>query len=75
MPGMQVLCPCVQMDSSCRIFKSIIDNYEVLCQKQIESLQDVKDTEIKSRIIEVSTHMEIFHGVTLGELILWHADI
>jgi len=38
----------------------------------MESLQVVKDTEMKSRIIGMSTQMETFQyffGITLGELI------
>lgn len=75
-PGMRVLCPhrwTVRAES----LKSILDNYEVLRQTWMESLQAVKDTEMKSRIIGVSTHMETFqyfYGVTLGEIILWHTD-
>ena len=75
-PGMRVLCPhrwTVRAES----MKSIIDNYEVLCQTWMESLQVVKDTEMKSRIIGVSTQMETFryfYGVTLGELMLQHTD-
>ena len=51
--------------------------YEVLRQTWTESLQVVKDTEMKSRIIGVSIQMETFqyfYGVTLGELILRHTD-
>ena len=43
----------------------------------MESLQVVKDTEMISRMIGVSTQMETLHylyGVTLGELILQHTD-
>lgn len=47
-------------------------------QTWMESLQVVKDTEMKNRMIGASTQMETFqyfYGVTLGELILQHTDI
>ena len=43
----------------------------------MESLQVVKETELRIRIIGVSTQMETFqyfYGVTVGELILQHTD-
>ena len=43
----------------------------------MESLQVVKDTEMKNRMIGASTQMETFqyfYGVPLGELILQHTD-
>lgn len=75
-PGVRVLCPhrwTVKADS----LKSILDNYVVLQKTWEESVDVVKDTEMKSRIIGVATQMETFdylYGVMLGQMILCHSD-
>ena len=43
----------------------------------VESLEGVKDTEMKARIQSVSAqmvHFDFFFGISLGLLILWHTD-
>ncbi len=75
-PGVRVLCP-HRWTVRAQALKSILDNYEVLCATWAESLDIVKDTEMKSRLIGVSTQMTTFqylYGVMLGELILNHTD-
>jgi len=75
-PGIRVLCPTrwrVWAESLC----SILDNYEVLNEAWVESLEGVTDTEIKARIRGVQSQMSKFnfyYGVVLGELILSHTD-
>ena len=74
--GIRALCP-HRWTVRAEFMKSIIDNYEVLCQTWTESLQVVRDTEMKSKIIGVSSQVETFqyfYGVTVGELILRHAN-
>ena len=54
-----------------------MDNYEALLATWEESIDVVKDTEMKSRIAGVSAHMQKFeylYGVMLGQLILSHSD-
>ena len=56
---------------------SIPTNYAVLQALWDESLEFVKDAEMRSRIIGISTTMKsfkFFFGVVLGELILHHSD-
>ena len=56
---------------------SIATNYAALQALWDESLEFVKDAEMRSRIIGVSTTMRSFNfffGVVLGELILRHSD-
>jgi hypothetical protein len=75
-PGVRVLCPTrwtVRADA----LHSIIENYEVLNQLWIQSLEVVNDTEMKARILGVSSQMKsfsFFFGVCLGKLILSHSD-
>jgi len=57
--------------------KSILDNYNVLLVLWDESLEHVKDTEMKARIQGVAAQMmkfDYFFGVSLGLLILRHTD-
>ena len=57
--------------------RSIIDNYEVLNEVWVESLEEVTGTEIKTRIRGVQSQMskfDFYYGVVLGELILCHTD-
>ena len=75
-PGIRILCPTrwtVRADA----LHSIVKNYAVLQALWGESLGFVKDSEMQSRIIGVSTTMrsfKFFFGVVLGELILHHSD-
>ena len=75
-PGIHVLCPTrrtVRADS----MKSIVDNYNVLNELWAESLEHVKDTEMKARIQGVAAQMvkfDYFFGISLGQLILQHSD-
>lgn len=60
-PGVRVLCPTrwtVRADA----LHSIIENYEVLNQLWIESLEVVRDTEMKARILGVSSQMTFSLG-------------
>ena len=75
-PGIRVLCP-TRWTVRAEAFKSILDNFSVILELWDESLQVVKDTEMKARIQGVSAHMkkfEFFFGVSLGLLILRHTD-
>ncbi len=75
-PGIRVLCP-TRWTVRAQSLKSIIDNYSVLFQLWTESLEYVKDTEMKARIQGVAAQMkkfEFFFGVSLGLLILRHTD-
>ncbi len=75
-PGIRVLCPTrwtVMADS----LKSILDNFEVLQELWEESIDLVKDTEMKARINGVASQMKTFDyyfGICLGHLILKHSD-
>ena len=75
-PGIRILCPTrwtVRADA----FHGIVANYTVLQALWDESLEFVRDAEMRSRIIGVSTTMrsfKFFFGVVLGELILRHSD-
>ena len=75
-PGIRILCPTrwtVRADA----LHSIVANYAVLQALWDESLEFVKDVEMRSRIIGISTTMRSFNfffGVLLGELILRHSD-
>ena len=74
-PGIRVLCPTrwtVRADA----LKSIIDNFNVLLELWAESLERVKDTEMKARIQGVAAQMMKYDyfGVSLGLLILRHTD-
>ena len=75
-PGVRILCPTrwtVRADA----LHSIVTNYAVLQALWEESLEFVKDSEMRSRIIGVATTMKSFNfffGVVLSELILRHSD-
>ena len=75
-PGIRVLCPTrwtVRADA----LKSILDNFNVLLELWTESLEGVKDTEMKARIQGVAAQMmkfDYFFGVSLGLMILRHTD-
>lgn len=75
-PGIRVLCP-TRWTVRAQALQSIIANYEALQMLWEESLDVVKDTEIRSRIKGVSSCMmsfDFFFGVSLGELLLKHSD-
>ena len=75
-PGMRLLCPTrwtVKADS----LKSVLDNYETLMETWNESVEVLKDTEMKARVLGVLSQMkrfDYFFGVLLGEVILSHSD-
>uniref|UniRef100_A0A1X7VW05 Uncharacterized protein n=1 Tax=Amphimedon queenslandica TaxID=400682 RepID=A0A1X7VW05_AMPQE len=57
--------------------KSILDNFNALLELCDESLQIVKDIEMKARILGVQAQMKKFDflfGVSLGFLLLKHTD-
>ena len=59
------------------MLQSIITNYEVLQVLWEESLDFVKETEMRNRIQGVASRMtsfDFFFGVSLGELLLKHSD-
>ena len=75
-PGIRVLCP-TRWTVRAEALKSILDNFNVLLELWAESLERVKDTEMKARIQGVSAQMmrfDYFFGVSLGLLILRHTD-
>ena len=75
-PEIRVLCPTrwtVRVDA----LKCILDNFNVLLELWTESLERVKDTEMKARIQGVAAQMikfDYFFGVSLGLMILRHTD-
>ena len=75
-PGIRVLCPTrwtVRADA----LHSIFCNYEALVQLWEESLDFVRETEMRARIMSVRSYMEtfdFFFGISLGELVLRHSD-
>ena len=71
-PGICVLCP-TRWTVRAQVLHSILVNYEVLQIFWDESLEIVKDTEMRSQIQGVSSCMKSFDfcfGVSLGELLL-----
>ena len=75
-PGVRVLCP-TRWTVRAQALKSIVDNFNVLCELWDESLEHVKDTEMKARIQGVAAQMkafDFFFGVSLGFLLLQHSD-
>ena len=75
-PGIRVLCP-TRWTVRVQALQSILANYEMLQLLWEESLDFVKDTEMRSRIQGVSSRMmtfNFFFGVSLGELLLKHSD-
>lgn len=75
-PGIRQLCPTrwtVRADA----LKSIIENYQVLQETWDESLEAVKDSEMRARLIGVSAQMNTFNyyfGAVVAEMILSHSD-
>ena len=75
-PGIRVLCP-TRWTVKAEALHSILSNYEALQMLWQESLEFVKETEMRSRIIGVSACMksfDFFFGASLGELLLSHSD-
>ena len=75
-PGIRVLCP-TRWTVRADCLDSILRNYSVLFQLWEESLDIVKEAEMRGRIIGVSTYMKSFDfyfGVVLGEMLLRHSD-
>lgn len=75
-PGIRVLCP-TRWTVRAQVLKSIIDNFNVLCELWDASLEIVKDTEMKARIQGVADQMkkiDFFFGASLGFLLLQHSD-
>ena len=74
--GIRSLCPTrrtVRADT----LKSIIENYQVLQETWDESIDVVKDSETRARLIGVSAQMKLFEyyfGAVVGQLILSHSD-
>ena len=69
-PGIRVLCP-TRWTVRAEALKSILDNFNVLLEHWAESLERVKDMEMKARIQGVSAQMMRFDyifGVSLGLL-------
>lgn len=74
-PGIRVLCP-TRWTVKAEALQSILSNYEVLQELWTNSL-DVRDTEMRVRILGVASQMTRFNfyfGVSLGNLILRHSD-
>ena len=75
-PGIRVLCP-TRWTVRVQALHRILANYEVLRILWDESLEIVKDTEMRSQIQGISSCMksfDFFFGVSLGELLLNHSD-
>ena len=75
-PGIRVLCP-TRWTVKAKALKSIVDNFEVLQHLWEESLEYVKESEMRARILGVSDRMmkfDFFFGAILGETVLSHSD-
>ena len=75
-PDIRVLCP-TRWTVRAEALHSILANYEVLQSLWEESVDCVRDTEMRSRIQGISacmTTFDFFFGVSLGELLLNHSD-
>ena len=75
-PGIRVLCP-TRWTVKAEALKSIVDNFEVLQHLWEESLEYVKESEMRARILGVSDCMmkfDFFFGAILGETVLSHSD-
>ena len=75
-PGIRVLCP-TRWTVKAEALKSIVDNFEVLQHLWEESLEHVKESEMRARILGVSDRMmkfDFFFGAILGETVLSHSD-
>ena len=75
-PGVRILCP-TRWTVRAEALLSIISNYEALQLLWEESLDFVKEAEMRSRIVGVSASMKSFDflfGAVLGEMLLRHSD-
>ena len=75
-PGLRVLCP-TRWTVKAKSLQSIVDNYSAIQELWEESLGDVKETEMRGRILGVSAQMKTFSflfGVMLGRLLFSHSD-
>ena len=75
-PGIRVLCP-TRWTVKAEALKSIVDNFEVLQHLWEESLEYVKESEMRARILGVSDRMmkfDFFFGPILSETVLSHSD-
>ena len=75
-PGIRALCP-TRWTTNAECLGKILSNYEVLFTLWEESLQYVKETDMKCRIIGVKACMVSFDflfGLMLGQLLLHHSD-
>ena len=75
-PGIRMLCP-TRWTVRAEALHSILANYEVVQSLWEESIDCVRDTEMRSRIQGISacmTTLDFFFGVSLGELLLNHSD-
>ena len=73
---MRVLCP-TRWTVRAEALQSILSNYTALQELWVESIDRVKDSEIKARIHGVASQMKTFayiFGIVLGDLILQHSD-
>ena len=58
-PGVRVLCP-TRWTVRAEALQSILNNYAVLQELWVESLDKVKDSEMKARILGVASQMKTF---------------
>ena len=58
-PGIRVLCP-TRWTVRAEALQNILENYEVLHELWIESVDAVTDTEMKARILGVESQMKGF---------------
>ena len=75
-PGIRVLCP-TRWTVCADALTSILENYQILQTTWEQATEVSTDTEIKARILGVSTQMSKFDflfGIVLGQLILGHSD-
>ena len=75
-PGIRVVCP-TRWTVNADALTSILENYQVLQTTWDQATEVSTDTEIKARILGVSTQMgkfDFLFGVVLGQLILGHSD-
>ena len=75
-PGIRILCPTrwtVRADT----LQRILANYNYLQLLWEDSLENVREPEMRSRVLGVSISMksfDFFFGVTIGEMLLRHSD-
>ena len=75
-PGVRVLCP-TRWTVRAEALQSILNNYAVLQELWVESVDKVRDSEMKARLLGVASQMKTFSylfGIVLGDLILRHSD-